>query len=322
MGKRSAVWEHFDAKTGEESKCICKHCSLELNRGKQGTTTHLLRHLQRKHPDVYTASSRGASASTSSSSSSSNYSSKRSANQIAGLELLFVQCGGTIDKDYPATANQYGFIISSPCIARIVSGLKLAIKYRSLSCCKKDSNDISPENRESLRNTCMNSKEQKIIVTHGTDTMILTAQHLASDPDLASTKLVIITGSVLPQRFKNSDADFNVGVAIGAANVLQNGIFVVMNGLVIPAADCIRENNGVFMNEQLKMAAIAEREAALAVKLAKEEAFKLEQAAAAEAAAAAAAEMESNKLQNLDDTQGDENPPTPLITPAEAGLTL
>ena len=63
----------------------------------------------------------------------------------------------------------------------------------------------------------------KILITHGTDTMIETAQFLS---DKIKNKTVLLCGALKPEAFKNSDADFNIGCAVGALNVLQDGVYI------------------------------------------------------------------------------------------------
>jgi L-asparaginase len=66
------------------------------------------------------------------------------------------------------------------------------------------------------------------MITHGTDTVIETARNFAD----IKNKAIILTGAMRPERFSSSDADFNVGVAVGAINMVEEGIFIAMNGMV------------------------------------------------------------------------------------------
>jgi L-asparaginase len=100
----------------------------------------------------------------------------------------------------------------------------------------------------------METKADHIIVTHGTDTIIETAQFIESGlkKNLKNgSKMIILTGSFLPEKFKNSDADFNVGLAIGALQVLpqkegQSSVLLAMSGLLIPPFLATRKEDGHF----------------------------------------------------------------------------
>ena len=160
------------------------------------------------------------------------------------LKLVFIQTGGTIDKDYPHTTKGWAFEIGDPASIRILEKFDPSFQYSVLSAFQKDSLEIAEEDLKSLADLINEQKESKIIVTHGTDTMIETATYLN---DAISNKLVIITGAMRPERFKNSDAELNLGSAIGAANILDKGIFIAMHGIVKPFAEINRDmENGKY----------------------------------------------------------------------------
>jgi L-asparaginase len=144
------------------------------------------------------------------------------------MQILFIQTGGTIDKDYPKTVKGYGFEITKPAVESILKKLPLAIKYKITSFLKKDSQEITEEDRSNLLKFCSTVKEDKIIITHGTDTMIQTAKYLST----IKNKTIILTGAMLPEKFKDSDASFNLGIALGAIEYLERGVYVAMNGRV------------------------------------------------------------------------------------------
>ena len=144
------------------------------------------------------------------------------------MHILFIQTGGTIDKDYPRTVKGYHFEITEPAINRILERINPAFKFEVKSLIKKDSLDITENDREKLAAFCSKTKSDKIIITHGTDTMIKTATHLSVIKD----KTIILTGSLKPERIRDSDADFNIGVAIGAIGSIPVGVYVAMNGMI------------------------------------------------------------------------------------------
>ena len=146
------------------------------------------------------------------------------------MKILFLQTGGTIDKDYPHTTKGWAFEIHEPAVSRVLNKLNPSFLYEIKSVLKKDSLEINNEDRDLLLEVCENAKENKIIITHGTDTMEETAAHLNS----IKNKTIIITGSMRPEKFTDSDADLNIGMAISGVQTLSNGIYIAMHGLIIP----------------------------------------------------------------------------------------
>jgi L-asparaginase len=153
------------------------------------------------------------------------------------MKILFIQTGGTIDKDYSKVFQAYNFDINDPAVERILDKVNPSFEFEIMSLLKKDSMDMNDEDRELIRKTCQNSDSSKIIITHGTDTMVETARVLSD----IKNKVIILTGSARPERFSNSDATFNIGVAVGALNVVDEGVFVAMNG-VLRSFDTVIKN--------------------------------------------------------------------------------
>ncbi len=152
------------------------------------------------------------------------------------MTITFIQTGGTIDKDYPAGDNNHGysFEITTPAVKRILEKIKpLDFDYEVIECLKKDSLDITDDDRKKIKETCLEIENDKIIITHGTDTMNQTAKFLGD----ITGKTIILTGAMRPEKFTDSDADFNVGVAIGALYGLDNGVYVAMNGQIKPVTN-------------------------------------------------------------------------------------
>ncbi len=162
------------------------------------------------------------------------------------MKILIIQTGGTIDKDYPKLTKGYAFEISEPAIQRIFESINPAFEFEILPLLQKDSLDINEEDRDSIREACENTNINKILITHGTDTMIETALKL----NVIEKKAIIITGAMRPERFSNSDAAFNIGVAVGALNVLEEGVYVAMNGNIYPCEKVKRdEQTGQFIGK-------------------------------------------------------------------------
>jgi len=84
-------------------------------------------------------------------------------------------------------------------------------------------------------------------VTHGSDTMIETAEFLSRDPRM-SERTIVLTGSMRPQKFRDTDASFNIGVAVGSVHVLSPGVYIAMCGIVISHERCRRDmKTGAFV---------------------------------------------------------------------------
>ena len=145
------------------------------------------------------------------------------------MQIAFIQTGGTIDKDYPKVTKGWAFEIAEPAFNRILEKLNPSFTYQTYEVFKKDSQEITSEDRAKLKTLCESIPEDKIIITHGTDTMTETARSLSG-----INKTIIITGAMKPERFSNSDAPINLGAAIAACQTLNEGSYLVMHGMVIP----------------------------------------------------------------------------------------
>jgi L-asparaginase len=144
------------------------------------------------------------------------------------MKIVFIQTGGSIDKDYPKTQYGYAFEITEPAVKRILQKVNPNFEFEIISVLKKDSLDITEEDRKKIHEACQKAESNKIIITHGTDTMIETAKKLSN----IKNKVIILTGATKPEKFSDSDAAYNVGTAIGAVNVLNKGVYIAMNGRI------------------------------------------------------------------------------------------
>ncbi|MDO8740513.1 MAG: asparaginase domain-containing protein [Candidatus Woesearchaeota archaeon] len=155
--------------------------------------------------------------------------------------------GGTIDKDYSAEAGVYNFEIAEPAIRRILDNVNPNFPFEIVSILRKDSLDLTEEDRQKIYDSCKNEASDKIIITHGTDTMVETAKKLSA----IKNKVIILVGSSKPAKFSDSDASFNIGTAIGVLNILNNGVYIAMNGGVC-AWDNVRKNKKTGKFETIK----------------------------------------------------------------------
>jgi L-asparaginase len=140
--------------------------------------------------------------------------------------LTIVTTGGTIDKIYFDDKSEYQ--IGAPQIGDILGQLGVAFTFDVIPILRKDSLHITPEDRALIRQTIAAQPHRHVLVTHGTDTMVETAQVLLDIPE----KAIVLTGALNPARFQGSDAVFNIGCAVGALQALPDGVYVAMNGRV------------------------------------------------------------------------------------------
>jgi L-asparaginase len=102
--------------------------------------------------------------------------------------------------------------------------------YDIIEVTKKDSLDLTDEDRSTILKVVQEQSANRIVITHGTDTMIRTAEVLSQ----VKEKVIILTGSMLPEKFATSDARFNIGMAVGSIQVLSPGVYVALYGRVVP----------------------------------------------------------------------------------------
>jgi L-asparaginase len=141
-------------------------------------------------------------------------------------QLCIVTTGGTIDKVYFDDKSDYQ--VGEPQIGRILQELGVAFRFNVIPIIRKDSLHITDADRDLLRQTIDAQPARHVLVTHGTDTMVDTARVLAAVKD----KTIVLTGALNPARFRGSDAEFNIGTAVGAVQCLPPGVYIAMNGRV------------------------------------------------------------------------------------------
>lgn len=150
-------------------------------------------------------------------------------------DLLIVTTGGTIDKIYFDAKSDYQ--VGDPQIGRILSALGVAFRFHVIPLLRKDSLFVDNSDRELMRATIAAQAERCVLVTHGTDSMVETAKVLRTTPD----KTIVLTGALNPARFEGSDAEFNIGCAVGAVQSLPPGVYIAMNGRIWDPAK-VRKN--------------------------------------------------------------------------------
>ena len=132
-------------------------------------------------------------------------------------KCLIITTGGTIDKVYFDAKSEYE--VGDPQIGEVLRLAHVALPYRVLPPMRKDSLEMTPADREAIR---------AAILTHGTDTMTETGKALKG----ISGKTIVLTGALLPARFRDNDAIFNIGFALAAVQSLPDGVYIAMNGRI------------------------------------------------------------------------------------------
>ncbi len=151
---------------------------------------------------------------------------------------MFIQIfsvGGTIDKVYFDALSEYQ--IGEPMADELLRQGRVGFDYRVESLLKKDSLELTDDDRNLIRDRVAACTADHVLITHGTDTMTVTAAALAD----VSDKVIVLTGAMQPARFRDTDALFNLGLAVGALNCCQPGVWIAMSGRVF-AADGVRKN--------------------------------------------------------------------------------
>lgn len=143
--------------------------------------------------------------------------------------VLVVTTGGTIDKVYFDASSDYE--VGESVVGELLRQAQVRLPYEMLSVLKKDSLEITAADRNMIRERIQARPERRVLVTHGTDTMTDTAAALAG----LEGRTVVMTGSLSPARFAQTDAVFNVGMAFAAVQVLDAGVYIAMNGRIFDA---------------------------------------------------------------------------------------
>ena len=133
--------------------------------------------------------------------------------------------GGTFDKEYNELNGTLYFKKTHLHEMLELGRSQLKVDIETLM--MQDSLEMSDNDRNSIVQRCFESNEDKILITHGTDTMIKTAKLLATK---INSKTIVLTGAMIPYKFGSSDGLFNLGSALSFLQSLPHGIYIAMNG--------------------------------------------------------------------------------------------
>lgn len=143
------------------------------------------------------------------------------------MTIRLLITGGTIDKQYNELDGQ--LILTQSGVEDMLAQGRVKLDISTEMVMLKDSLDLDDNDRQQILESCIACDESKIVITHGTDTMVETSQVLAAE---IKDKTIILLGAMVPYHFKNSDALFNLGCAVAAAQTLECGVYITMNGKV------------------------------------------------------------------------------------------
>ncbi len=154
--------------------------------------------------------------------------------------------GGTFDKEYNEIDGKLFFKDTHlPEMLRLGRS-RVEVDVRTLMLI--DSLEMTDEDRSSIVEHCRKAKEDRIIITHGTDTMEITAKALGQ---MISNKTVVLTGAMIPYKFGSSDGLFNLGSALAFVQTLPHGVYVAMNGKYF-AWDNVKKNRKTGEFEEIR----------------------------------------------------------------------
>ena len=142
------------------------------------------------------------------------------------MSVLILTTGGTIDKLYFDALSEYQ--IGDSVVDRLLKTARVALPFRVQELLRKDSLELTGDDRAAIAQAVADAPERRIVITHGTDTMTDTAKVLAGRTD----KTIVLVGALAPARFAESDASFNLGMAFATAQVAAPGVWIAMNGTI------------------------------------------------------------------------------------------
>ena len=143
------------------------------------------------------------------------------------MSIKILLTGGTIDKHYNETNGELDFTET-----HIPELLELGRNRTDIEIEQAmfiDSLEMTDTKRQKILKICKSSKQNRILITHGTDTLVETAMVLGNEK---IAKTIVLVGAMIPYVFKHSDAVFNMGFAFGVVQSLPHGVYITMNGMI------------------------------------------------------------------------------------------
>ena len=162
--------------------------------------------------------------------------------------IAILVTGGTFDKRYDELAGRLAFDDTHVPEMLRLGRCRVDVAVRQLMMI--DSLDMTGDDRRAVADACLADDEPRIVITHGTDTMVDTARTLASAVPPARGKTIVLTGAMVPYAFGSSDGLFNLGSALSFVQALPPGVYVAMNGRAFKWNE-VRKNRETGMFESL-----------------------------------------------------------------------
>ena len=162
------------------------------------------------------------------------------------MPIRILITGGTFDKEYDELKGRLFFKDTHVPEMLRLGRCRLEVAPRTVM--MVDSLEMTDADRQTILTNCRQAPETRIVVTHGTDTMVETARVLAP---AGEKKTIVLTGAMVPYAFGSSDGLFNLGSALSFAQVLPPGVYIAMNGRCFPW-DRVRKNPELGIFEEVQ----------------------------------------------------------------------
>ena len=160
-------------------------------------------------------------------------------------KLQIFTTGGTLDKIYFDALSE--FQIGDPVVGPILESMNVGFEFCVDELMRLDSLDMTDDHRQIIQQRVSDADAEYILIMHGTDGMVETADWLC---DIADKK-IIFTGAMQPAAFTDTDAVFNIGCAVGAIQMVEDGVYIVMNGQVFAADKVVKNRAGQCFEEAI-----------------------------------------------------------------------
>lgn len=141
------------------------------------------------------------------------------------MSIKIFVTGGTFDKEYNELNGQLFF--KNTHLPEMLTLARSRTDIDITTLMMIDSLEMTEDDRHSIANSCNQTRQDRILITHGTDTMVETAKVLAKE---IKNKTIVLTGAMVPYKFGSSDGLFNLGSALAFVQTLPAGVYIVMNG--------------------------------------------------------------------------------------------
>lgn len=159
--------------------------------------------------------------------------------------MRIITTGGTFDKQYDAISGELTFRSSQ--LPRLLLETRCTLDIKLVGPLAVDSLVMTEGQRHEIARECTQSQEDMVVVIHGTDTMTATAAITARTLGPGDSHVVVFTGAMIPYSLEGSDAAYNLGCAMTAAQILAPGIYICMSGRIFTWDNCVKNKaKGIF----------------------------------------------------------------------------